>query len=164
MARFWPKTRHNGRVMARKIFFHQCLWVTKFCAKFGHSRIPRTASAHKSFIILRCMWKEPAPFVPWDHMCGSPGGPREKTLRPKFSILGVFWPFRPQQPSPHPIAIQNMMFGRKKFFCGGIPLRDMCICRCMYRCVYAYVTAVKCHFTDWYELWALSDHEINYIK
>ena len=21
MARFWPKTRHNGRVMARKIFF-----------------------------------------------------------------------------------------------------------------------------------------------
>ena len=61
MARFWPKTRHNGRVMARKIFFHQCLWVTKFCAKFGHSRIPRTASAHKSFIILRCMWKEPAP-------------------------------------------------------------------------------------------------------
>ena len=63
MARFWPKTRHNGRVMARKIFFHQCLWVTKFCAKFGHSRIPRTASAHKSFIILRCMWKEPAPLV-----------------------------------------------------------------------------------------------------
>ena len=62
MARFWPKTRHNGRVMARKIFFHQCLWGTKFFAKFGHSRIPRTASAHKSFVILRCMWKEPAPF------------------------------------------------------------------------------------------------------
>ena len=23
-------------------------------------------------------------------MCGSPGGPREQTLRPKISILGVF--------------------------------------------------------------------------
>ena len=55
MARFWPKTRHNGRVMAQKIFFHQCQWVTKFCAKFGHSRIPRTASIHNSFIVLRCM-------------------------------------------------------------------------------------------------------------
>ena len=61
MARFWPKTRHNGRGMAWKIFFHQCLWVTKFCAKFGHSRILRTASIHNSFIVLRCMWKEPAP-------------------------------------------------------------------------------------------------------
>ena len=61
MARFWPKTRLNGRVMAREIFFHQCLWVTKFCAKFGHSRIPRMASIHNSFIVLRCMWKEPAP-------------------------------------------------------------------------------------------------------
>ena len=29
-------------------------------------------------------------FVLWDLMCGSPGGPREKTLRPKFSTLGVF--------------------------------------------------------------------------
>ena len=55
MARFWPKTRHNGRVMARKIFFHQCLWVTKFCAKFGRSRIPRRASNPNSFIVLRCM-------------------------------------------------------------------------------------------------------------
>ena len=62
MARFWSKTRYNGRVMAREIFFYQCLWVTNFCAKFGRSRIPRTASAHKSFIVLRCMWKEPAPF------------------------------------------------------------------------------------------------------
>ena len=61
MARFWPKTRHNGRVMARKIFFHQCLWVTKFCAKFGRSWIPRTARVHNSFIILRCVWKEPVP-------------------------------------------------------------------------------------------------------
>ena len=34
MARFWPKTRYNGRVTAREIFFQQCLWVTKFCAKF----------------------------------------------------------------------------------------------------------------------------------
>ena len=62
MARFWPKTRHNGRVMARKIFFYQCQWVTKFCAKFGRSRIPRRASIPNSFIVLRCMWKEPAPF------------------------------------------------------------------------------------------------------
>ena len=55
MARFWPKTRLNGRVMAREIFFHQCLWVTKFCAKFGRSRIPRTARMHNSLIVLRCM-------------------------------------------------------------------------------------------------------------
>ena len=41
--------------------FHQCLWVTKFCAKFGRSWIPRTARVHNSFIILRCMWKELAP-------------------------------------------------------------------------------------------------------
>ena len=32
-------------------------------------------------------------FVLWDLMCGSPQGPREQTLGPKFSILGVFWPF-----------------------------------------------------------------------
>ena len=63
MARFWPKWRYNGRVMAREVFFHQCLWVTKFCAKFGRSRIPRTARAPNSFIILRCMWKEPAPWL-----------------------------------------------------------------------------------------------------
>ena len=63
MARFWPKTRYNGRVMAREIFFHQCLWVTKFCAKFGRSRIPRTARMHNSLIVLRCMWKEPAPLI-----------------------------------------------------------------------------------------------------
>ena len=62
MARFWPKMRYNGRVMAREMFFHQCLWVTKFCAKFGRSRIPRTARMHNSLIVLRCMWKEPAPF------------------------------------------------------------------------------------------------------
>ena len=63
MARFWPKWRYNGRVMAREVFFHQCLWVTKLCAKFGRSRIPRMARAPNSFIILRCMWKEPAPFM-----------------------------------------------------------------------------------------------------
>ena len=62
MARFWPKSRYNGRVMAREVFFYQCLWVTKFCAKFGCSRTPRTASVPNSFIVLRCMWKEPAPF------------------------------------------------------------------------------------------------------
>ena len=61
MARFWPKSRYNGRVMAREVFFYQCLWVTKFCAKFGRHRIPRTASMHNFFIVLRCMCKEPAP-------------------------------------------------------------------------------------------------------
>ena len=61
MARYWPKSRYNGRVMAREVFFHQCLWVTKFCAKFGCSRTPRTARMHNSLIVLRCMWKEPAP-------------------------------------------------------------------------------------------------------
>ena len=55
MARFWPKTRYNGRVMARETFFYQCLWVTKFCAKFGRSRIPGAARAPNSFIVLRCM-------------------------------------------------------------------------------------------------------------
>ena len=55
MARFGPKTRLNGRVLAREIFFHQCLWVTKYCAKFGRSRIPGAASAHNSLIVLRCM-------------------------------------------------------------------------------------------------------------
>ena len=59
--RFGLKRRYNGRVMAREVYFYQCLWVTKFCAKFGCSRTPRTASIHKSFIVLRCMWKEPAP-------------------------------------------------------------------------------------------------------
>ena len=75
MARFWPKWRYNGRVMAREVFFHQCLWVTKFCAKFGRSRIPRTARAPNSFIILRCMWKELVPLrlesrvmLPWDQL------------------------------------------------------------------------------------------------
>ena len=47
MARFWPKWRYNGRVMAREVFFYQCLWVTKLCAKFGCSRTLRTASIHK---------------------------------------------------------------------------------------------------------------------
>ena len=61
MARFWPKSRYNGRVLAREVFFYQCLWVTKFCAKFGCSRTPRTARAPNSFIVLRCVWKEPAP-------------------------------------------------------------------------------------------------------
>ena len=55
MARFWPKWRYNGRAMARETFFYQCLWVTKFCAKFGRSQIPRTARDPNSFIVLRCM-------------------------------------------------------------------------------------------------------------
>ena len=63
MARFWPKWCYNGRVMAREVSFYKCLWVTKLCAKFGCSRTPWTASAHKSSIVLRCMWKEPAPLV-----------------------------------------------------------------------------------------------------
>ena len=35
-----------------------------------------------------------------------------QTLGPKFSIFGVFWPFRPKPALPHPISIQNMSFGR----------------------------------------------------
>ena len=61
MARFWPKSRYNGRVMAREVLFYQCLQVTRLCAKFGCSQTPRTDSIHKSFIVLRCKWKEPAP-------------------------------------------------------------------------------------------------------
>ena len=30
--------------------------------KFGYSQTPRTANTHKSFLVLRCIWKEPAPF------------------------------------------------------------------------------------------------------
>ena len=37
------------------------LRLIKFCAKFGCSLVLRTASAHNSFIVLRCTWKEPAP-------------------------------------------------------------------------------------------------------
>ena len=63
MARFWPKSLYNGRVMAREVFFYQCLKVTKLCAKYGCSWTPRTASIHKYFIVLWCMWKEPAPLI-----------------------------------------------------------------------------------------------------
>ena len=51
MARFWPKSRYNGRVMAREIFSYQYLWITKFCAKFRCSLIPRAASMRNSFIV-----------------------------------------------------------------------------------------------------------------
>ena len=60
MAIFWSMTRQGYGTDG---IFYQCLWVTKLCAKFGRSRIPGTANTHKSFILLRCMWKEPAPFV-----------------------------------------------------------------------------------------------------
>ena len=65
MARFWPKLRYNGRVMAREVFVYHWLWITKFCAKFGSSRTPRMANAHKSLRVLRCIWKEPAPLRDW---------------------------------------------------------------------------------------------------
>ena len=55
MARFWPKSRYNGRVMAREVFFYQCLWVTKFCAKFGCSQTPRTSSAPNSISFMACV-------------------------------------------------------------------------------------------------------------
>ena len=63
LKKIWAKMRYIGRVIAWKVYFYQCLWVTKLCAKFGRSWIPGTANTHKSFIVLRCMWKEPAPFV-----------------------------------------------------------------------------------------------------
>ena len=74
MARFWPKWRYNGRVMAREVSFYQCLWVTKSYAKFGCSRTPRTASVHNSFIVLRCMWKESAPLGHYNILIDFRGG------------------------------------------------------------------------------------------
>ena len=86
MARFWPKWRYNGRVMAREVSFYQCLWVTKLCAKFGCSRTPRTASIPKSFIVLRCMWKEPAPFTLFFEL-----SPLLLWQRKKVTILTYLW-------------------------------------------------------------------------
>ena len=60
MASLWSKPRFCGMVMA--CFFYQYLWVTKLCVKVGRSRIPRTAVAPKYFIVLWCVWMEPAPF------------------------------------------------------------------------------------------------------
>ena len=37
--------------------FYQCQWGTRFYAKFGRCRIPRTARPHP-FIVLGCRWKE----------------------------------------------------------------------------------------------------------
>ena len=50
-------------------FFNQCLWVTKFCAKFGRSRIPRTTTAHNYFIVFSVcessqpLWKNNLKYV-----------------------------------------------------------------------------------------------------
>ena len=30
MARFWPKSRYNGRVMAREVFLYHWLWAKSF--------------------------------------------------------------------------------------------------------------------------------------
>ena len=93
MARFWPKWRYNGRVMAREVSFYQCLWVTKFWAKFGCSRTPRTASAHNSFIVLRCMWKEPAPLtaLPTPVLNNSLWDDNFKSNGPKIGPKVVLW-------------------------------------------------------------------------
>jgi len=49
-----------------------------------------------------------------------PRGPREQTLRPKFSILGGFFgPSDRNEFLPHPITLQNMRFGDKIFFVFG---------------------------------------------
>ena len=43
MARFWPKWRYNGMVMAREVFLYQCLWVTKLLTiaiPYWHSTQP----------------------------------------------------------------------------------------------------------------------------
>ena len=60
-----PKMAKHGKILAKITLkwqglgtggiFYQCQWVTKFCAKFGCSRTPRTASVPNSFIVLRCM-------------------------------------------------------------------------------------------------------------
>ena len=103
MARFWPKWRYNGRVMAREIFFYQCLWVTKFFAKFGCSRIPRTATMHNSFIVLQCMWKEPAPLR--GHLLG-------------HYEFCIFWYFG------HPLAVVANLSGVTKWVSIFSPLKS----------------------------------------
>ena len=90
MARFWPKSRYNGRVMAREVFFYQCLWVTKFCAKFGCSRTPRTASVPNSFIVLRCMWKEPAPLFVNFELYFDPKTKTSTKLKNAHSLVSFF--------------------------------------------------------------------------
>ena len=50
--RFWLITRHNGRVRAGDVIFHQYLWVTKLCSKFGRSRIAWMAIADNSVIVF----------------------------------------------------------------------------------------------------------------
>ena len=56
----------------------------------------------------------------WLHMsldCTvTPRGPREQTLWPKFSILGVFCHLRLKGAIPHPFTIQNEVWEIKDFF------------------------------------------------
>ena len=53
------KMRYNGRVMARDVYFYQCLWVTKLCAESG---TPRTAIHHKYFLVL-CVCERSQPLL-----------------------------------------------------------------------------------------------------
>ena len=113
MARFWPKWCYNGRVMAREVSFYQCLWVTKLYAKFGCSRTPRTASAHKSFIVLWCMWKEPAPFSHY------PSRPGTRT----FCQVPV--PSRSQKPLPIRPWLGNQITNQTNHCFHSLPLRPL---------------------------------------
>ena len=74
------KTGKNGKILAKSAqdhhgtgdIFYQCLWLTKFCGKFGRSWIPRTARAPNSFIVLRdgvCERSQPL----WKQYCSQFG-------------------------------------------------------------------------------------------
>ena len=46
MARFGPKSRYNGRVMAREVSFYQCLWVTVYVKGASPFRCHQTLLSH----------------------------------------------------------------------------------------------------------------------
>ena len=62
-AQKWQDFGQNGAIMAGpwhgRHFFYQCLWLTKFSAKFGHSRGGRGSQFYHSFTVYV---KEASPF------------------------------------------------------------------------------------------------------
>ena len=55
--------------------------IQRHNGKFGRSWIPRTATPHTSFIVLRCMWKEPAPYTSQIRLCKSKPSVTYKRLK-----------------------------------------------------------------------------------
>ena len=126
-----PQPRKQRRISLHK-FLHLCfLWcsIARFLSLRPASRFVRVASRYHCGLPRGVCGLPRGPLpgclevssrvssrsnrgLPRGLMCGSPRGPREQTLRPKFSILGVFWPIRPKRTLPHPINIHNMRFGR----------------------------------------------------